>query len=301
LGHGTPIDVDVVDGKLTVSGGLFDPDGFARMVFADPLEDTAFAPAPGDLLLTDFPGLDIKGIGAGDGLILEVFPRPVLDANLAEERLLWYWNPVTEEVEVAPNDQMLRVISQRLFGEILLPQTDEPLPLPLQVAEPRENDLGQHRHYLYYALPGGSAAANGTYGFFARLTSPAAMPSDPFLIALNNGLSSGAFQTGALAINEAAADPSGLPGDYNDNGVVEQADLDLVLLNWGADAAAVPEGWVADLPEGFIDQDELDGVLLNWGNASTSELAIASVPEPASDVVALAGVLAGLYALVRRG
>src|SRR5688572_22827481 len=146
--HGTPIDVDVVDGKLAVSGGLFDPDGFARMVFADPLEDTALSPAPGNLLLTDFPGLHIDGLGADEGLLLEVLPRPVLGASPAASRLLWYWNPATEEVEVAPNDQTLRVISQRLFGENVLPQTDEPLPPALQIAEPREDDLGQHRHYL---------------------------------------------------------------------------------------------------------------------------------------------------------
>jgi hypothetical protein len=58
--------------------------------------------------------------------------------------------------------------------------------------------------------------------------------------------------------------PQGIIGDYNSNGTVEQADLDLVLLNWGQ--PGVPAGWTNDLPEGNIDQAELDGVLLNWGN-----------------------------------
>jgi hypothetical protein len=57
-----------------------------------------------------------------------------------------------------------------------------------------------------------------------------------------------------------------IAGDYNANGSVEQADLDLVLLNWGAPADPAPAGWIHDLPTGNIDQDELDGVLLNWGN-----------------------------------
>jgi hypothetical protein len=80
-----------------------------------------------------------------------------------------------------------------------------------------------------------------------------------------------------------------LNGDYNGNGTVEQADLDLVLLNWGAPAEPVPNGWTNDLPEGNIDQAELDGVLLNWGNMG-NQMAAASVPEPAT--LALAGVLA---------
>jgi hypothetical protein len=53
-----------------------------------------------------------------------------------------------------------------------------------------------------------------------------------------------------------------LPGDYNDSGVVEQADLDLVLLNWGEVLISPGEfGWTNDLPVGPIDQEELDGGL----------------------------------------
>jgi hypothetical protein len=56
---------------------------------------------------------------------------------------------------------------------------------------------------------------------------------------------------------------SAVEGDYNGSGLVEQADLDLVLLHWGV--ANVPPGWTNDLPVGAIDQAELDGVLLAWG------------------------------------
>jgi hypothetical protein len=75
--------------------------------------------------------------------------------------------------------------------------------------------------------------------------------------------------------------PTGIPGDYNDNGTVEQADLDLVLLNWGADGTTPPNGWTNDLPTGDIDQAELDGVLLNWGDMAGLGAA-AGVPEPAT-------------------
>jgi hypothetical protein len=74
-----------------------------------------------------------------------------------------------------------------------------------------------------------------------------------------------------------AAEPViGVPGDYNGSGLVEQADLDLVLGNWGRSAANVPATWINDLPSGIVDQSELDGVLSNWG-ASAASLATAQV------------------------
>jgi hypothetical protein len=76
-------------------------------------------------------------------------------------------------------------------------------------------------------------------------------------------------------------------GDYDGNGQVEQADLDLVLLNWGEDAAAVPDAWINHRPTGIVDQAELDLVLLNWGNASPIGAASAAVPEPMAWSLAL--------------
>jgi hypothetical protein len=96
----------------------------------------------------------------------------------------------------------------------------------------------------------------------------------------------GADNFGDAATSWSASDPSpgstqfnvgGPPGDYNGNGVVEQADLDLVLLHWGADGTTPPAGWIRDLPSGAIDQQELDAVLLNWG----ASLAARSAPAPA--------------------
>jgi hypothetical protein len=76
--------------------------------------------------------------------------------------------------------------------------------------------------------------------------------------------------------------PPPLPGDYNDNGHVEQGDLDLVLLNWGINAELAANSWTGWPPRGRVDQDELDGVLLNWGAVGSTAAAVASVPEPAS-------------------
>jgi hypothetical protein len=90
--------------------------------------------------------------------------------------------------------------------------------------------------------------------------------------------------------------PDGIPGDYNGNGAVEQADLDLVLLNWGT--GGVPGGWINDLPEGNIDQAELDGVLLNWGDTGALGGA-AGVPEPAAWLLAL--ILCPILLTSRKG
>jgi hypothetical protein len=68
-----------------------------------------------------------------------------------------------------------------------------------------------------------------------------------------------------------------LDGDFNGNGRVEQADLDLVLLNWGRDASTPPGGWVNDLPDGRIDQEELDAVLLHWGDVAAGQASASPV------------------------
>jgi hypothetical protein len=83
--------------------------------------------------------------------------------------------------------------------------------------------------------------------------------------------------------------PSLLPGDYNADRLVDQADLDLSLLGWGADASERPEAWIRNLPEALVDQAELDAVLLNWGavqaDPNRAAGAAAAVPEPASSAM----------------
>jgi hypothetical protein len=76
--------------------------------------------------------------------------------------------------------------------------------------------------------------------------------------------------------------------DYDQSGLIDQADLDFVLLNWGADATTPPASWINDLPSGQVDQDELNKVLLNWGSsAAASAAANAAVPEPTGTILGL--------------
>ena len=90
-------------------------------------------------------------------------------------------------------------------------------------------------------------------------------------------------------------------GDYNNDGFVGQADLDLVLLNFGD--TVLPEGFnTAALPGGTFDdligQNELDAVLLNFGAGSAvNTAAITAVPEPASAALV---VLGGVAVATRR-
>ena len=77
-----------------------------------------------------------------------------------------------------------------------------------------------------------------------------------------------------------------LAGDYDGDGLVAQADLDLVLLNWGVHTgvAGVPAGWEYDLPDGMVGQAELDAVLLNWGQVAGFNDSGRSIPEPTTAV-----------------
>ena len=94
--------------------------------------------------------------------------------------------------------------------------------------------------------------------------------------------------------------PMGIPGDYNDSGLVEQGDLDLVLGFWGADANDVPATWTNDLPEGFVDQAELDKVLGNWGAQAPSLAVAGGVPEPSGIMLVIAAVAVAALGRMRR-
>jgi hypothetical protein len=65
-GHGQPIFVDVVAGKLTISTGMEDPFGYARQVLADPDPESWFMPASAADQFTTLPGFDITGMNAGE-------------------------------------------------------------------------------------------------------------------------------------------------------------------------------------------------------------------------------------------
>ncbi|MEM7624273.1 MAG: hypothetical protein AAF333_01455 [Planctomycetota bacterium] len=86
-----------------------------------------------------------------------------------------------------------------------------------------------------------------------------------------------------------------LTGDFNADGFVGQADLNLVLLNFGA--TVLPDGFDAtNTTEGFFDgligQNELNDVLLNFGNGALPETN--AIPEPGVGAALGVALLAGL-------
>lgn len=90
----------------------------------------------------------------------------------------------------------------------------------------------------------------------------------------------------------------GLAGDFDGSGAVEQADLDLVLTNWGAPRVGFQND--AGFSTANVDQEELDAVLTNWGASSGGASAAPSfaanpnaVPEPAAALGVALLLLAG--------
>ena len=81
-------------------------------------------------------------------------------------------------------------------------------------------------------------------------------------------------------------------GDANLDGMISQADLDAVLLNWGSSDA----GWATGRFDaaGLVSQADLDAVLLNWGDGTPPT--INAIPEPSA--LAAAGLL--LLGRIRR-
>lgn len=87
-----------------------------------------------------------------------------------------------------------------------------------------------------------------------------------------------------------------LPGDFDDDNVVAQGDLNLVLNNWGqADATWNNRD---GLLTAAVDQEELNAVLNNWGSSVPANLDGFAVPEPAGLGVVTSGL--GFAALRRR-
>jgi hypothetical protein len=94
--------------------------------------------------------------------------------------------------------------------------------------------------------------------------------------------------------------PATHSGDYDGNGLIEQADLDLVLSHWGR--TDVPEEWVRSRPSGLIDQEELDRVLDSWGSRVVGSPVLggaAAVPEPGTAALLVAMLLVGIGGLRR--
>ena len=129
-----------------------------------------------------------------------------------------------------------------------------------------------------HALLTGSSAINaGDPSFTSPPNFDQRGPGAPGFVRVFGGrIDIGAFETGTTV--------SPLEGDYDNDGFVGQADLDLVLLNWGKTSPPVPAGWVNQVPAGLIGQAALDGALLHWGDG-TPPIATLKTPVAQADLI----------------
>jgi hypothetical protein len=292
FGHGNPVRVNVSGGRLIVSGGLPTPSGFVDLTF-DHHEDAELQLAPGFKLGSSLPGFVVNDMELGSGLYLEVIARPDFSDPLVPERWLWFWDKETEQVETAPDDPMLELASEQLFGSVPLKQYDAPATGPsVKIMEPESGDLGVHQHPLLFLLDNAPAARLGAYGFFARLTSPNYAASDPFLIALNHTLSSDEYAHASRAINAAAR----LPGDYDDDHDVDGADFLLWQRTFGSGSELAADGSL----NGLIDGDDVAIWREHYGRRwPAGSSAVGSTPEPQAAVLLLLAT-AGMTTLGRK-
>ena len=131
-GHGTSFLINALNNKLTVAGGIADPNGFAPQVFADgdpkaQLEHVN-QPGLGNVARTDQPGFIIEGLTPHSAVSLEYIPRPVQGTNPVQQRLLWHWSEATQMVSTVPNDLMLTVAAP--FEQSVFGQAGSPVPFP---------------------------------------------------------------------------------------------------------------------------------------------------------------------------
>jgi hypothetical protein len=134
----------------------------------------------------------------------------------------------------------------------------------------------------------------GEFDFFGWTV--AARGSD-ILVAAPNDTFGGLAAAGSVYLFE-GPQPS-IAGDYDADGVVDQTDLDLVLLNWGVPGVPPPEGWLSNLPGLIVDQRELDSALLHWGDVRVSITDGRGVPEP-SGLLIVAVMLVAHFAVAHR-
>jgi hypothetical protein len=282
IAHGTPIVVNVVNDKLSVSGGLADTTGYAPMIFVEDDEDgdpfgEANLPGFGPSIIWQLPGFEIHGMAENSGLFLQALSRPVATVLPVEHRVLWYWAPQSQLV-VAPPDENPFNIRKSTSQNITLSPTDPMAPPQLQIAVPLASEMGFHNHLVAYALSNAEPAPAGAYGFFARLTSNQYAPSDPFLVVFNNEVFDYVqMPVAALAINAAAF----LPGDFNHDDRVNSADY----IVWRKSIGTSPEYALWRGNFGAVVAGSASGL------ADTSSGEAALVPEPAAALLAFAAVL----------
>jgi hypothetical protein len=280
--HGTPIIVNVDAGRLVVSNGVQDDRGYADWVFADPDPEAWLAPGPGPSQFSTLPGFNVNDMLAGEELSLEILSRPDFTRAERPERWLWYWDASDDAVELAASNSALSLVSTRGFlPSVDVLQENPPTPTSLEVMVLQPGDIAQHRHTILYQLDDSTPAEAGVWAFFARVTSPSYSASEPFLVALNNGLEDEtSYLRGGLVINAAAR----LPGDFDGDDNVDGADFLLWQRTVGSTTSLAADATL----DGVVNGDDLAIWREGFGDvAPPAAGATGSVPEPTAKWLAI--------------
>jgi hypothetical protein len=294
-GHGSPIKVNGASGQLVVTGGTLDPSGFANRLFLQTGADgdakgIASFDTFGSSIYWDVPGFEITNMTENSGLFLEALARPVSGAEPSEHRVLWYWNPDSGEVDEAPTEKF-RIRKSATQYIHLTPDTSE-TPPPVLVAAPVSADMNNHNHTLLKFLLPNPPPEGGVYAFFARLTSNVYEPSEPFLVLINHDFVGDAeLLEGGLAINAAAV--ASLPGDYNNDLVVDAADYTVWRNNFGNPSEAIIHN--NGDGHGGVDEGDYTWWRRHYGTMSAGGGGLsAAVPEPHGILLAMIAFFAVL-------
>lgn len=281
-GHGTPIELDVVDEVLTVG---HPDDGYAPLVFGQLNEESdpqgpLNHPVLGRTLLWGLPGIDIAGMADSASLSIEVLAPIGVDGS---PETLWYWRAQTGEIESLGNESELRLLlADGSF--VALHGADITAPSSATLASTVAGQTGYHNHGLVnFAMPyDPESLQTGLYGFFSRFTSNTYVASDWFLTVFNVGATYGDMSPASEAMWGAA-----FPGDYDRNGTLDANDASAWAATYGSQPP-LKYGGADGNGDGII--NAVDYSLWRDQVASTVTL----IPEPITAVlVALAVVGVG--------
>src|SRR5690606_2226630 len=86
--------------------------------------------------------------------------------------------------------------------------------------------------------------------------------------------------------------PAPLKGDFSGDGLIDNADLTLLLNYWGDPATPTPAAWTGHLPTApAVDNSELTALLNAWGQGANGSGAYGAVPEPTTLALLFLGTL----------
>ncbi|HMN96270.1 MAG TPA: hypothetical protein PKC43_08155 [Phycisphaerales bacterium] len=119
-----------------------------------------------------------------------------------------------------------------------------------------------HRHYsMFVDGPGGAAASPGVYLLVRsfRSSAPGIDPSEPVYFVLGHQVDEGTTRAAAAWLRDSLEPVNPCSGDLDGNGVVDGADLGVLLGAWGLPGAADLDG------NGLVDGADLGILLGAWG------------------------------------